>query len=44
MLEGKVTNMEEGYQELLALGWEQVETSVWACWAITALTVITTAQ
>ena len=28
VLEGKVTDMEEGYQELLALGWEQTETSV----------------
>ena len=26
-LEGKVTDMEDGYKELLALGWEQVETS-----------------
>ena len=43
-LEGKVTDLEVGYTELLALGWEQVETSIWACWAITALTVITTAQ
>ena len=26
-LEGKVTDMEAGYTKLLALGWEQVETS-----------------
>ena len=25
-LEGKVTDLEAGYTELLALGWEQVET------------------
>ena len=39
-----VTDMEEGYQELLALGWEQTETSVCACRAIAALSTITTAQ
>ena len=27
MLEGKVADLEAGYTELLALGWEQVETS-----------------
>ena len=27
-LEGKVTDMEAGYTKLLALGWEQTETSV----------------
>ena len=26
-LEGKVVDLEAGYTELLALGWEQVETS-----------------
>ena len=28
-LEGKVADLEAGYTELLALGWEQVETSSW---------------
>ena len=43
-LEGQVTNMEEGYRELLALGWEQTVTSVQAYRAIAALFTITTAQ
>ena len=43
-LEGKVSNMEAGYIELLALGQEQTETSVRACRAITALSTITMAQ
>ena len=30
MLEGKVVDLEAGYTELLALGWEQVEMSSWA--------------
>ena len=29
-LEGKVSDLEAGYTELLALGWEQVETSTHA--------------
>ena len=43
-LEGKVADMEEGYNKLLALGREQMATSVCACWAIAALSTITTAQ
>ena len=43
-LEGKVTNMEEGYRELLALGWEQVETSAWSCWALVSLATVVVAQ
>ena len=39
-LEGKMADMEEGYNELLALGQEQTTTSVWACRAITALSKI----
>ena len=44
MLEGRVGDMEEGYQALLALGRDQVTTRVRACAAITALTAITTDQ
>ena len=44
MLEGKVTDMEEGYCELLALGWEQVGTSVWTCQAIAGLAAVIVAQ
>ena len=44
VLEGQVTDMEEGYRELLALGQEQTTTLVQACRAITALSTITTAQ
>ena len=44
VLEGKMVDMEEGYSELLALGREQTATSVCACWAIAALSTITTAQ
>ena len=43
-LEGKVVDMEEGYNELLALGQEQTVTSVRACRAIAALSTIMTAQ
>ena len=43
-LEGQVTNMEKGYCELLALGWEQTATLVQACRAIAVLSTITTAQ
>ena len=44
MLEGRVGDMEEGYQALLALGQDQVTTRVRACAAIAALTAITTDQ
>ena len=43
-LEGKVTNMEAGYTELLALGWEQVEMSARSCWALANLAAIAVAQ
>ena len=43
-LEGQVTDMEEGYRELLALGREQTAMSVWACRAIAALFTTTMAQ
>ena len=43
-LEGKMVDMEEGYNKLLALGREQMATSVQACRAVTALSTITTAQ
>ena len=43
-LEGKMADMEEGYNELLALGREQTATSVCACRAIAALSTITMAQ
>ena len=43
-LEGQVTDMEEGYCELLALGREQTATLVQACRAIAALSTITMAQ
>ena len=43
-LEGKVADMEEEYNELLALGQEQTATSVHACRAITTLSTIMTAQ
>ena len=39
-----MTDIEEGYCELLALGWEQTVTSVQACRAIAALSTITMAQ
>ena len=39
-----MTNMEEGYHELLALGREQTATSVRACRAIAALSTITMAR
>ena len=44
MLEGKVTDMEHGYKELLALGREQVETSVYSCHAIAGLAAVVAAQ
>ena len=37
-------DMEAGYTELLALGWEQVETSAWSCWALASLATIVVAQ
>ena len=43
-LEGKVTDMEEGYNKLLALGQEQTATLVRACRAIVALSAIMTVQ
>ena len=43
-LEGKMADMEEGYNELLALGQEQMAMSVQACRAIAALSSITTVQ
>ena len=43
-LEGKMADMEEGYNKLLALGQEQTMTSVHACRAIAALSTITTVQ
>ena len=39
-----MTNIEEGYRELLALGQEQTATSVQACRAIAALSTITMVQ
>ena len=44
MLEGRLGDMEEGYQALLALGRDQVATGVRACAAIMALMAITTDQ
>ena len=44
VLEGKVMDMEAGYTELLALGWEQVETSARSCWALTNLVTVAVAQ
>ena len=43
-LEGKMVDMEEGYNELLALGQEQTTTSIRVCRAIATLSTITTAQ
>ena len=43
-LEGKMMDMEEGYNELLALGQEQTATLVCACRAIMALSTISMAQ
>ena len=43
-LEGQVTDIAEGYHELLALDQEQTATSVQACRAIMALSTITMAQ
>ena len=43
-LEGKVTDMEARYTELLALGQEQVETSTWSCQALAGLARVVVAQ
>ena len=43
-LEGKVTDMEAGYTELLALGQEQVETSARSCQALASLATIVVTQ
>ena len=44
VLEGKVTDMEAGYMELLALGQEQVMMSAWSCQALANLAAIAVAQ
>ena len=44
MLEGKVTDMEAGYTELLALDREQVETSTQSCQALANLAAVAVAQ
>ena len=44
MLEGKMADMEEGHQELLALGREQTENLVQVCRAIMVLSTIMTVQ
>ena len=44
VLEGKVTYIEDGYRELLALGQEQVETSTRSCQALASLAGIIMAQ
>ena len=36
--------MEDGYRELLALGWEQVETSAQSCQALASLASVVVAQ
>ena len=43
-LEGKVADLEVGYTELLALGWEQVETSSQAAWGLGQLAMAVLAQ
>ena len=44
MLEGKVTNLEAGYTELLVLGREQVETTMWSARALGQLVTAVLAQ
>ena len=44
VLEGKVADLEAGYTELLALGWEQVETSTQAAWGLGQLVTAVLAQ
>ena len=43
-LEGKVVDLEAGYMELLALGWEQVEMSSWAAQGLGQLATAVLAQ
>ena len=43
-LEGKVSDLEAGYTELLALGWEQVETSTRAACGLGQLVTVMLAQ
>ena len=43
-LEGKVTNLEAGYTELLTLGWEQVESSTCSAHALGQLATAVLAQ
>ena len=43
-LEGKVADLEAGYTELLALGWEQVETSSWVACGLGQLATAVLAQ
>ena len=43
-LEGKVTNLEAGYTELLALGWEQVEMTTRSAYALGQLATAVLAQ
>ena len=43
-LEGKVADLEVGYTELLALGWEQVETSSQVVWGLGQLAMAVLAQ
>ena len=43
-LEGKVADLEVGYTELLALGWEQVETFSRAAWGLGQLVTAVLAQ
>ena len=43
-LEGKVADLEAGYTELLALGWEQVETSTRVAWGLEQLATMVLAQ
>ena len=43
-LEGKVTDMEAGYTELLALGREQVGTSTQSCRVLASLAAVVVAQ
>ena len=43
-LEGKVTDLEAGYTELLALGWEQVETTTHLARALSQLATAVLAQ
>ena len=44
VLEGKMMDMEGGYNEFLALGQEQVETSTHLCWALASFATIVVTQ